>query len=80
MESVPESIAQVPGVISPATQVGVAGELVTRVTDRVGEAGLATAVNDIAISALAGVAAVYAPEQMGSEYFPKESAKCCYFR
>jgi hypothetical protein len=65
MESVPESIAQVPDVISPATQVGVAGELVTRVTDRVGEAGLATAVNDIAISALAGVATVYAPEQMG---------------
>lgn len=64
MESVPESIAQVPGVISPATQVGVTSELVTRVTDRVGEAGLSTAVNDIAISALAGVAAVYAPEQM----------------
>ena len=64
MESVPESIAQVPGVISPATQVGVTGELVARVTDRVGEAGLSTAVNDLAISALAGVAAVYAPEQM----------------
>ena len=64
MESVPESIAQVPGVISPATQVGVTGELVARVTDRVGEAGLATAVNDLAISALAGVASVYAPEQM----------------
>lgn len=64
MESVPESIAQVPGVISPATQVGVTGELVARVTDRVGEAGLATAVNDLAISALAGVATVYAPEQM----------------
>lgn len=64
MESVPESIAQVPGVISPATQVGVTSELVTRVTDRVGEAGLSTAVNDIAISALAGVASVYAPEQM----------------
>lgn len=64
MESVPESIAQVPGVISPATQVGVTGELVARVTDRVGEAGLSTAVNDLAISALAGVASVYAPEQM----------------
>lgn len=64
MESVPESIAQVPVVISPATQVGVTSELVTRVTDRVGEAGLSTAVNDIAISALAGVASVYAPAQM----------------